>query len=261
MQSNFAANTDVIRDRLVERAKNNGSAPWPVEFPGATDEALKLLIDLERYPHAYVIGCLMDRLWPAERVWPIPYALKQRLGTFEIRNLAELQVEDFLKVMKIPSPLHWLTETMGNVVFLAVQRILSNYNGDASKIWSGTPSSASIVNHFWGFHGAGQKIATMATNILVRKFRIPVSDRYSIDISVDTHIKRVFTRLGFVPEDASNDQIIFRAREMYPEYPGIFDLPVWELGRNSCCAVIPNCMDCYLADICPSHSENSTMGG
>ena len=37
----------------------------------------------------------------------------------------------------------------------------------------------------------------MATNILARQFKIPMSDYYSVDISLDVHIQRVLKRLGY----------------------------------------------------------------
>ncbi|MFN8524828.1 MAG: hypothetical protein U0821_17160 [Chloroflexota bacterium] len=89
------------------------------------------------------------------------------------------------------------------------------------------PSSATIVRRFLQFRGAGPKIATMAANILVRDFKIPVSDRYSIDISADVHVRRVFTRLRLIGRDASDEELIYRARELNPAYPGVFDLPIW----------------------------------
>ena len=46
------------------------------------------------------------------------------------------------------------------------------------------------------FRGAGPKIATMAANLLARHLKVPFSDYYSIDISVDVQVRRVLSRLG-----------------------------------------------------------------
>ena len=52
-------------------------------------------------------------------------------------------------------------------------------------------------------------------------FKIEFSDYYSIDISVDVHIQRVLHRMGIIPDQASNDQIVYKARSISPEYPGL----------------------------------------
>mgnify|MGYP006277562419 CR=1 FL=1 len=108
------------------------------------------------------------------------------------------------------------------------------------------------------------KIATMAANILVRDFRVELTDYHYIDISVDVHLKRVFQRLGLVPQGASKFEIIYAAREMNTEHPGIFDLPVWEIGREWCKPGVPNCPDCHMRKVCPGvvrfHPELASGG-
>jgi endonuclease III len=146
---------------------------------------------------------------------------------------------------------------MGTYVYSGVARIESVYAGDASRIWKGRPSSATIVRRFLEFDGAGPKIATMAANILVRDFKIPVSDKISIDISPDVHVRRVFTRLGFVEKDCSIESLVYTARELNPTYPGIFDLPAWEIGKNWCRPSVTECGACHLNNACASSTTLS----
>jgi endonuclease-3 len=112
-----------------------------------------------------------------------------------------------------------------------------------------------VVYRFLEFDGVGPKIATMAANILAREFKIPLSDYSSIDNSADVHIRRVFARLHLCPPDASVEQIIYKAKALHPEFPGLMDLPIWELGRNWCKPNKPNCQKCYMSDLCPSASN------
>ena len=128
----------------------------------------------------------------------------------------------------------------------------SQYQGNASLIWENKPSSSTVVYRFLEFDGVGPKIATMATNILARDFKIPLSDYYSIDISVDIHVRRVLKRLGLIPPKATTEQIIYRARSLNPEFPGLLDNPVWEIGRTWCKPTTPKCEKCYMNDLCPS---------
>lgn len=50
--------------------------------------------------------------------------------------------------------------------------------------------------------------------------------------------------MGFVPQDASNEDVLYRARDMYPDYPGVFDLVLWDLGRTLCRPENPACTSC-----------------
>lgn len=214
-------------------------------------ESNLLLSDLCLYSHAFVLACLMDRQMKAELVWKIPYLLKERIGDFTFQTLNTLTQEQIKEHMDNIEIRHRLSNEMPENIFYALQLINDKYDGIASKIWEGTPSSAEVVYRFLEFKGIGQKIATMATNILARDFKIPMSDHYSIDISVDTHVKRVFHRTGLVPDNSTNEQIIFRARAISPCYPGLLDLPAFELGQNWCKPSKPNCGECYLNDVCP----------
>ncbi len=90
-------------------------------------------------------------------------------------------------------------------------------------------SSATLVRRFLEFHGAGLKIATMAANILAREFHIPLR-----------------------PE-----AVIYAARSLYPDCPGVFDLALWEVGRTACRPSHPVCTACRLRELCPYPSSQA----
>jgi len=212
-------------------------------------EANLFLNDLKNYPHAFVLSCLMDRQIKAEKAWLIPSQIKSILGTFEIEELSKVKASEYKKIFS-EKKLHRFNDTMSEVFYCGVQDIINKYEGDASKIWVNNPSSSTVVYRFLEFKGSGIKIATMAANILARQFRVEFSDFYSIDISPDVHIKRVMKRMGFVPENASNDMIIYKARELNPDFPGIIDFSCWEIGRNWCHPRNPECDICIVNNEC-----------
>lgn len=133
---------------------------------------------------------------------------------------------------------------MAVVLFRAVRRIEDRYGGDASRIWSDRPTSATLVRRFLEFHGGGPKIATMAANILVREFHITLADHRYIDISADVQVCRVMSRLGFVEPEASPEVVVYAARDLNPDFPGIFDLALWDIGRTVCHPRGPECARC-----------------
>ncbi|MDE0625086.1 MAG: hypothetical protein OXH99_01685 [Bryobacterales bacterium] len=258
-----------VRARLVEHAQEDcaslaeaeAEALWfrkPKDLDEAEyQEAKSLVNDLKHRPHAFVIGCIMDRQIDADRAWCVPYRLAQRIGCpeeprFSFCTLLELSEDAIQGHMKGPPSLHWLHKEMSCHVHAALRRIADQYEGRAEKIWNDRPSSAGLVYRFLEFEGIGPKIATMAANILVRQFKIRVGDYSSLDISSDRHVHRVFHRLGLLPKGASREQVIYRARDLNPEYPGSLDGPVWEIGRDWCRPKNPNCSECFMKDICPT---------
>ncbi len=249
-------NQTKIREVLVEHGRRLFNAKRSfVKFTG-DQEADELLNDLQRFPHAFVIACVMDRQMPAERAWLIPYRFLQKVGDFTFSRLVDLSLHRIQDLMTNPEPLHRFPDKMSNNFHQAIITINKNYGGDASKIWRGTLSSAEVVYRFLQFRGVGPKIATMAVNILARDFKIPLSDYYSIDVSADVHIRRVFRRLGLVTKKASIEEIVYKARALNPEFPGLMDFPVWEIGRNWCKSQQPTCKDCYMKKLCPTSRDS-----
>lgn len=226
-----------------------------VHFTGNNQVDL-FLNNLEKYPHAFVLACLMDRQIKAERAWKIPFRVSEKIGAKKIDELATLTLNEYVNLFE-SEKLHRFNKTMAEIFYKAVQKISIDYNNDASEIWRNKPSSASVVFKFLEFKGSGIKISTMAANILARQFKIPFSDYYSIDISPDVHIKRVMQRIGYVPKNSDNDMIIYKARELNPEFPGIIDFSCWEIGRNWCRPNNPDCKNCIVRKDCKMN--NSSM--
>ena len=213
----------------------------------------KFLNDIEHYPHAFVLSCCMDRQVNANRAWSIAYKLKEMLeGDFSIKTLASVSVDEYIAIFE-ENNLHRFNIKMAQVFYAAVHRIVDVYGGDASRMWSGSPSSAAVVCRFLEMDGVGIKIATMATNILARQFKVPMSDYCSIDISPDVHIRRVMYRCGLINDEDNTSYIIYKAREICPEFPGIIDHSLWDIGRSFCRPSEPRCGECPVFLYCPKH--------
>ncbi len=224
----------------------------------ATDS---LLNDLDGHPHAFVLACIMDRQIKAERAWMIPYLIFRKLGGFAFSRLRELSLDDVRELLTKPEPLHRFPEEMSRNFHSAIAHIAKAYAGDASRIWRDNPSSAEVVLRFLRFRGVGPKIATMATNILARDFNIPLADYYSVDVSADVHVRRVFTRLGLVGEAAGLEEVIYCARALNPSFPGLLDFPAWEIGRTWCRPTDPHCAECYMHHVCPTGRATVASAG
>ena len=243
--------------KLVELAKKRFEErkSQQINYTGIR-ESDAFVNDIEKHPHAYVLACLMNRQVQYERAEKIPYDVCQEIGSQKISDLANLSEKEYIDIFE-KKRLHRFNETMAKIFHKAVLRIRDEYENDASKIWSGNPSSSSVVYRFLQFNGSGIKISTMAANILARDLKVPLSDYYSIDISPDVHVRRVMGRLYQIDKNAT-DLIIYKARELNPDYPGIIDLSCWEIGRDFCKPTNPNCKDCIVRDECKSKDETNS---
>ncbi|MFH1506260.1 MAG: iron-sulfur cluster loop [archaeon] len=248
-------NLQKIQEILIERGNELLNQP-KLELVRFTDsiESDKLLNDFDKFPHAFILACVMDRQIKAERAWLIPFLVYEELGSFDFKDLLNLKKEELIDIFKRKS-LHRFNEIMAKNFYEALQLIHNKYNDNTSNIWKDKPKSATVVRRFLEFKGVGIKIATMATNILSRDFKIPLKDRICIDISPDVQVRRVFWRIGFMDKTSSNDELIYCARELNPEYPGIFDLSAWEIGRTWCRPKNPKCGECYLNKYCQKNID------
>lgn len=83
-----------IAATLISKGEEVFKAPPSIiKFTGnkAADE---LLNDIENYPHAFVLACIMDKQIKAELAWIIPYRISKKLGGFEFSILEGLSQEN-----------------------------------------------------------------------------------------------------------------------------------------------------------------------
>lgn len=101
-------------------------------------------------------------------------------------------------------------------------------------------------NELVKLQGVGRKTASVVAG---NAFGIP-------SIAVDTHVKRLSNLLGFI--DSQNpDKIEIRLKELLPESYWI-NASHWLAvhGRKICIANRPKCLECILADLCPSYNPS-----
>ena len=233
----------------------------PFEKEETIKKADELMLDIINTPHAYVLGCVMDLGIQAERAWIIPYKVFSAFMTmghiknYSIDDLVKVPYDKYKEVFfsYYGKSLHRFNK-MVERFYNAVLHIRYKYNGNAALIWQNKPSSKEVVYRFREFIGIGQKISTMATNILFRKFDVEFSEKSYIDISVDIHVIRVMKRLGFVDYNSKErifkENILRNIRKWNSGYPGIFDRICFTVGRTWCHECTLECGNCILKDIC-----------
>jgi endonuclease III len=242
---------EIIR---LGKERFKGIQTGPIVFV-EDEKANVLLNDITNNPHVFVLACLMDRQMKSERAWMIPQRVFDAFGTHKLNDLADIKEEKYIERF-VQKKLHRFPETMAKVFYQGVQEIKNCYQGNAANIWSNKPSSALAMYRLLGFNGCGIKIASMAVNILARQFKVPFADYSSIEISPDVLVVRVIKRLGLVSQEADYMQILYKARELNPEFPGVIDFSCWEIGRKFCHPKRPDCINCIMNKNCKTAKDD-----
>ncbi len=217
-----------------------------------------------------MLACIADRQTKADIAWSLPHAIRKTAGDFEFDTLRQLPKSKWAEVLG--SSRHRLATEMGRLLPAAVRHIGDRYGGDASRIWADGSSGAAVARRFLAFDGVGPKIANMAVNILIRDFDVALATPMP-DIAVDTHVLRVFERLGLLgrlehselrsTRSKQQHRLQLRARELNPDWPGELDWPAWFVGRSWCHARrSPECDQCKMQSVCArvGVTSNATAG-
>lgn len=198
---------------------------------------------------AFLLAVIFDQGIVAERAWAAPYRLRERLGHLDpARMVAE--PDKVAGAVGTPPKLHRYVEKMPGWLVSAAERVLTEYRGDAARIWDDQPTAAELQKRFDAFEGIGQKKAAMAVAILARDLHKPIRELGGNDVAYDVHIRRVFLRTGLAQHD-DDDEMIAVARQLSPSQPAKLDLPAWVIGRTWCRPGVPSCPGCPLIDACP----------
>lgn len=111
--------------------------------------------------------------------------------------------------------------------------VMEKYNGEIPKTMDELTSLA----------GVGRKSASVVMGNCFGKNDV---------IIVDTHLKRVATRLGLI-ENENPEKIETELKEIIPPKEQFhFSMRIGELGRQICKAKKPDCEGCFMNDICVS---------
>ncbi|MBA4181721.1 MAG: hypothetical protein C0506_14120 [Anaerolinea sp.] len=204
---------------------------------------------------AFLIAVICDQGIVAERAWLVPFLLRARLGHLDPAQFA-ISEDDVRKAVQTPPMLHRYVEKVPRWLVQAAQLVVRRYGGDASRIWSGSPSADELRRRLDEFPGIGQKKAAMAVEILERDMGVPVSRLDRSDVAYDVHLRRVFLRTRLADRD-EQDHMIQVARGLNPDRPGALDLPAWYVGRTWCHAGLPACSVCPLTNVCPKDIERA----
>jgi len=206
-------------------------------------------------PFAFAFAGVLDRGTKAEVIWTIPYYIKKQIGNLSPHFFANASLEEIEGIFeKLPVKPRYVNDAPRTVKELS-RMIVNEFNGEAQKLWE-NKSSKFVRATLERIYGVGPGIASMMVLLLEKWFGVHFNDvdHRNMDVKPDTHIVRVFYRLGLISE-LDSDSAVKAARRLNPDYPGALDSPAWIMGRKWCTAFSPQCQKCPLNEVCPKNIE------
>ena len=85
---------------------------------------------------AVLMGVLFDQRIRAEVAFCGPYKLWQRLGHLDLKKIAALDPEEFLRVFSEPPAIHRFANVMAGRTQEFSDLLVKEYSGDARNIWA-----------------------------------------------------------------------------------------------------------------------------
>lgn len=128
---------------------------------------------LEREPLALLIGMMLDQQYPMEHAFLGPKKILDRVGSLEVRTLAEYDPEKFAALCTTPPAIHRYGGAMAKRVQALCQHLLEEYDGKAEAIWTrGDPNGAELFKRLKALPGYGEQKAKIFVALLAKQIGV-----------------------------------------------------------------------------------------
>jgi uncharacterized HhH-GPD family protein len=124
-------------------------------------------------PLALLVGMLLDQQVAMEKAFAGPQVIKERLGSFDARSIAEADPEEFAAMCAKPPAVHRYAGMMARRTQTLCQAVLERYGGQAERIWTeGDPDGATVFKRLKDLPGFGEQKARIFVALLGKQYGV-----------------------------------------------------------------------------------------
>jgi uncharacterized HhH-GPD family protein len=128
---------------------------------------------LEANPFALLTGMLLDQQYPMEHAFAGPKKIADRLGGFDVHEIADYDPEKFAELCSKTPAIHRFPGSMAKRIQALAQLIVDRYAGDASGLWTaGDPDGAEVLRRLKGLPGFGEQKAKIFLALLGKQYGV-----------------------------------------------------------------------------------------
>jgi uncharacterized HhH-GPD family protein len=123
-------------------------------------------------PLALLIGFALDQQVTVQKAFSGPLELRTRIGSLDARTIATLDAEQLDAAFRTPPALHRFPGNMAKRVRDLCQAIADDYDGDASRIWTGAADAHDLHTRLIALPGIGEMKAGTIVALLGKRYGI-----------------------------------------------------------------------------------------
>jgi uncharacterized HhH-GPD family protein len=142
--------------------------PDRLHFTG-DDDADALLAE---EPLALLIGFVLDQQVSVQKAFTGPLELKRRLGSLDASEIAGTDPGELDRIFREKPALHRYPGTMAERTQDLASAILSDYDGDAARVWTEAESGTDLQERLLALPGIGPMKARSLIAILTKRFGV-----------------------------------------------------------------------------------------
>jgi uncharacterized HhH-GPD family protein len=128
---------------------------------------------LESNPFALLIGMMLDQQYPMEHAFAGPKKIADRLGGFDVREIADYDPEQFAALCSKTPAIHRFPGSMAKRVQALAQLVIDRYDGNAAALWTaGDPDGQEVLRRIKALPGFGEQKAKIFLALLGKQYGV-----------------------------------------------------------------------------------------
>jgi uncharacterized HhH-GPD family protein len=123
-------------------------------------------------PFALLLGMLLDQQYRMEDAFKGPHKLVTRLGHLDPGRIAAMDPEEFKALASQPPAIHRFPGSMATKVQALAQIVETQYDGDATRLWSDAATGAELLRRIQQLPGFGKQKAQIFVALLAKQLDV-----------------------------------------------------------------------------------------
>ena len=123
-------------------------------------------------PFALLLGMLLDQQYRMEDAFKGPHKLVTRLGHLDPARIASMDPDEFKALASQPPAIHRFPGSMATKVQALSQIIETQYDGDATRLWTDAATGQELLRRIQQLPGFGKQKAQIFVALLAKQLGV-----------------------------------------------------------------------------------------